>query len=150
MTPPCVDSRYDADGRFHTRMQAGHMAGPFDLELRSVRVVAGEGRDRIVLTFAGEGTPGFLIRYVKEPIAEGSGEPIDLDGDTFLQLAIHGTPTTDPIAPLRRKLGGDVVDVDGGVAWEGVTVAHLGIEGGRTPFRVAVLTQPTRLVVELK
>ncbi|MEO5664619.1 MAG: hypothetical protein ABIR39_15195 [Nocardioides sp.] len=120
--------------------------------MESVRVVDHENHDRIVLTFGGDGTPGFLAGYVNEAIAEGSGEVIALDGDAILRLDIHGTPTqafgTTP--PVRRTLAGDVVDLHGGVAWEDVTSVFLGIDGGRTPFRASVLTTPSRLVIDVK
>lgn len=151
-TAPCVGDRYEADGAYHKRMQAGHASRPFDLELEGVRVVAHENYDRIVLTFAGDGTPGFLVGYVNKAIAEGSGEVIGLDGGAILRLDIHGTPTqaSGTTPPVRRTLAGDVVDLHGGVAWEGVTTVFLGIDGGRTPFRASVLTAPPRLVVDVK
>ena len=111
-----------------------------------------ERGDRIVLTFAGDGKPGWAVRYVDDAVVDGSGEVDDLDGDVVLQLDLSGTPTqaSATIRPVRRSLAGDVVDLHALSAWEGVTQVFLGIDGGRTPFRVSALTTPTRLVVDVE
>ncbi len=133
-------------------MQTGQRSGPYDLELEGVRVVEHESGDRIVLTFAGDGNPGWVVRYVNKAVTEGSGKVVALDGDATLRLDIYGTPTqaSGTTPPVRRGLAGDVVDMHAVGAWEGGTSVFLGIDGGRTPFRVSALTTPSRLVIDLE
>ena len=111
-----------------------------------------ESGDRIVLTFAGDGKPGWAVRYVDEAVVDGSGEVVDLDGDAILQLDLSGTPTqaSGTTRRVHRSLAGDVVDLHALSAWEGVTQVFLGIDGGRTPFRVSALTTSSRLVVDVE
>jgi hypothetical protein len=141
-----------ADNTDGLQVQAGQRSGPYDLELEGVRVVEHESGDRIVLTFAGDGSPGWTVRYVDEAVVDGSGEVVELDGDAILQLDLFGTPTqgSGTTRPMHRRFGGDVVDLHALRAWEGVTQVFLGIEGGRTTFRVSALATPSRLVVDLE
>jgi len=134
------------------RIHTGQRSGPYDLELEDVRVVGHARGDRIVLRFAGEGKPGWAVRYVDEAVVDGSGEVVDLDGNAILQLDVSGTPTqaSGTTRPVHRGLGGNVVAVHALSAWEGVTQVFLGIDGGRTPFRVSVLTAPSRLVLDVE
>lgn len=125
-------------------------AGADDLVLERVRATRHDGGDRIVLTFVGSGGPGWAVRYVDAARADGSGERVDLDGDTILQLDVSGTPTQVPAAdPVRSVLGGDVVDVHAIGAWEGVTQVFVGLAGGERPVRVTRLDRPSRLVLDL-
>jgi len=127
-------------------------AGRRDLELKGVRVVPHGSGDRIVLTFAGQGKPGWAARYVDRAVVDGSGEVVDLDGEAILQLDISGTPTqaSGTARRVHRSLAGDLVDLHALGAWEGVTQVFLGLDGGRTPFRVATRTTPVRLVVDVE
>jgi hypothetical protein len=141
-----------ADNTDGLQLQTGRRSGPYDLELEAVRVVEHESGDRIVLTFTGDGKPGWAVRYVDEAVVDGSGEVVDLDGDAILQLDLSGTPTraSGTTRPVHRRLAGDVVDLHALRAWEGVTQVFLGIDGGRTPFRVSPLATPSRLVVDVE
>jgi len=132
-------------------VQTGRRSGPYDLRLESVRVVAHGSGDRIVLTFTGDGRPGWAVHYVDEAVVDGSGEVVGLAGDAIVQVDVSGTPTqvSGTSRPVRRSLAGDVVDLRAVAAWEGVTQVFVGIDGGRRPFRVSVLTTPSRLVVDV-
>jgi hypothetical protein len=119
-----------------------------------LRVDEREGFDRIVLQFQGTGSPGWAVQYVDDPVLEGSGEHVPLDGDVFLDISASGTtwpargyydgPTR--FAPVN---GGHVEDVHVGGTFEGYTQVLVGIDGGRVPFRVFALTGPPRLVVDV-
>jgi hypothetical protein len=148
-SPPGTNAADNPDG---LQVQTGQRSGPYDLELEGVRVVEHESGDRIVLTFAGDGSPGWTVRYVDEAVVDGSGEVVELDGDAIMQLDLFGTPTqaSGTTRPMHRRLAGDVVDLHALRAWEGVTQVFLGIDGGRTPFRVSALATPSRLVVDLE
>jgi hypothetical protein len=149
LTPADTNAADSPDG---PQIQTGERSGSYDLKLEGVRVVEHESGDRIVLTFAGDGKPGWAVRYVDEAVVDGSGEVVDLDGDAILQLDLAGTPTqaSGTTRPVRRSLAGDVVDLHALSPWEGVTQVFLGIDGGRTPFRVSALRAPSRIVVDVE
>ena len=114
-----------------------------------------EGYDRVVLTFEGSGTPGWHVDYQANPAADGSGRPIQVDGDAALVAHVSGLvlptegdgqlapETSDPDLPEIDEL-----HVDG---WfEGQVQLVLGIDSAQAPFRVFPLTDPTRLVIDVQ
>lgn len=125
-------------------------SGPYDLVPVRLRVVGRADGDRVVLTFRGRGTPGWSAQYGKRGVLDGSGRVVDLDGDTVLSIAVFGTPTrpADRLRQVPTKVGGGVADAYVAGAWEGVTQVFLGLEGGRTPYRISTLSSPSRLVVD--
>lgn len=135
--------------------------GEWDLVLRDVRVGTHDGFDRVVVEFKGTGTPGWGVRYVRTPRADGSGEPVDVDGDNVLAVNVSGViirkgyPKTpaDFFHGARHftpRDGAIVEDVNLGGVFEGYSQLFLGIEGDRAPYRVFALTHPSRLVVDVK
>jgi len=125
-----------------------------ELKLVDVRVAEHPGFDRLVLEFEGEGEPGWRVGYVEEASREGSGEPITLDGDAILQVAathvMPGDMTGYYDGPQQFDPDTEVIDdvfVDG--AFEGYTTVYLGLDEVEV-FRVFVLTEPSRLVVDVQ
>ncbi|CAN5349136.1 hypothetical protein BH09ACT12_BH09ACT12_27180 [soil metagenome] len=138
----------------NTAPQVDRSSGRSELVLTDVRVADHEGFDRIVVEFSGAGTPGWAVDYVDNAVLDGSGEPVTLDGDAFLDIYASGTtwPASDYYDGPRhvgRQQGGDVSDVYVGGTFEGDTQVLAGIDGGRVPFRVFALTEPARLVVDV-
>lgn len=121
------------------------------------RVAHHDGFDRVVVDFEGTGTPGWLVRYVDEPVADDSGIEVDLDGDAILRIDASGlsTPATedfdvDQVASGFYDTGqADVVqDVYASGVFEGWSGSLVGLDE-QAPFRVITLTEPTRLVVDV-
>ena len=144
-----------------TGEQLAQNRGAWDLVLRDVRVGEHDGFDRVVVELAGTGTPGWAARYVRTPRAEGSGAVVDVRGDTFLGITVSGviiragypkTPADHFRGPrhFAPRHGGAIEDVHVGGVFEGYSQLFLGIDGDRTPFRVFALTNPSRLVVDVK
>jgi len=121
-----------------------------------VRVGHHTGFDRVVWQFPGSGRPTYRVRYVAEPTADGSGDAVDVDGDAYLELMITtvGVPA-DGVPPPRdasaASIAGSVVaqalPVYGG--FEGYGQAFVGVRDRERPFKVTVLRNPTRLVVDI-
>ncbi len=144
-----------------TGQQFARNKGAWDLVLRNVRVSKHDGFDRVVVAFKGTGTPGWGTQYVRTPRADGSGEVVDVHGDSFLGVSISGVIIREgyPNTPedffhgprhFAPKHGGDIEDVNIGGAFEGYSQLFLGIDGDKVPFRVFALTNPSRLVVDVK
>ncbi len=135
-----------------TGPQTGRGSGEV-IVLTDVRVAEREGFDRIVLEFSGTGTPGWAVKYVDEAALEGSGDIVTLGGDATLDISASNTtwPASDYYSgPKRLKAeGGDTPEVYVAGTFEGYTQVLAGIDGPRAPFRVYVLTEPSRLVIDV-
>ena len=115
------------------------------------------GYDRVVWQFPGSGRPSFQVHYVDQPIADGSGDVVDVRrrrlprGDD--QLGRHPRrrhaprPGNASAASLAGTVVAEALPVYGG--FEGVGQAFVGVRDRERPFRVTVLTNPTRLVVDI-
>jgi hypothetical protein len=121
-----------------------------------VRVGRHTGYDRVVWEFPGSGRPSFLVHYVDEPIADGSGDLVDVPGDAYLEVMISsvGIPAADAPRPgnaSAASIAGTVIaqarPVYGG--FEAVGQSFVGVRDRQRPFKVSVLRNPTRLVVDV-
>jgi hypothetical protein len=123
------------------------------LTITGVRTASHDGYDRVVLDLAGAGTPGWRVGYVDVATDDPSDRTLDIAGDGTLQVTVIGTamPTEangigsvlTPDYPVLRE-----VNVRG---WfEGQDLAFLGLDTPGHPFRVFALTDPTRLVIDVR
>lgn len=124
--------------------------------ITDVRIGHHDGFDRVVFEFHGIGTPGWTAQYVPEASSQGSGQPIRLRGEAVLSVAITGVgyPTDTGIQEFRRGAvvihGTDVVtEVFFDSTFEGMSQAFVGTTAER-PFRVYLLPNPARVVVEVR
>lgn len=133
-------------------------SGARDLVLTDVRVAEQDGFDRIVLEFAGTGSPGWSVNYADNPRADGSGSALPVEGDAFLDIFASRMgdpqPTTrgeDYDGPLHFQPddGGAVEDVYVVGRFEGAIQVTVGIDGDAVPFQVSALVEPSRLVVDV-
>ncbi|MCZ2824721.1 MULTISPECIES: AMIN-like domain-containing (lipo)protein [unclassified Modestobacter] len=143
-------------------VQAGDfpaVTGP-TAHLTDVRTAGHDGFDRVVLEFAGDAVPGYRVSYVEPPITEdGSGAEIAVPGQAFLEVRVAPASGVDLSGsePRETYTGPDrVAPSDGGVVtevvetgdFEGQLAWTIGLDQ-RVPFGVAMLEDPTRLVVDL-
>ena len=114
------------------------------------------GYDRVVWQFPGSGPPSFQVHYVDTPLGDGSGDPVDVAGDAYLEVVVKSLGYPDSVGACppdatRAKLAGTVFaeanSFCGG--FEGVGQSFVGVRDRQRPFKVAVLTNPTRLVVDV-
>jgi hypothetical protein len=121
-----------------------------------VRVGRHDGFDRVVLEVAGEGLPGWDVRYVDAPTEEGSGNPVEVAGGAVLQVLLTGAGYPYDTGADEFSSAGPVTDPDTlaitevlfGATFEGVTQSFVGT-ATESPFRVYLLEGPTRVVVEV-
>lgn len=135
-------------------------AAPSDgalLTVTDVRVAHHPGFDRVVYEMAGTGTPGWTVGYVPEAVQDGSGMLLDLAGDGTLSVAISGSayPADSGAVPFThttavRGAGTTVVtEVQGWSVFEGLTGSFIGTSETGHPFRVFLLLDPVRVVVDV-
>lgn len=128
------------------------------LTLTDVTTGTHEGYDRVVFHLAGTGTPGWFVRYVENATDDPADTSLDIAGDGTLQVTLVGfqlptttgipewggpNPVLTPAYPLLRE-----VNVRG--QFEGQELAYIGLDTADHPFRVFALTDPTRVVVDVR
>ncbi|MCY7364050.1 MAG: hypothetical protein LH469_01820, partial [Frankiaceae bacterium] len=127
------------------------------LTVTEVRVARQDGYDRVVFELDGDagGAPGWRVEYVDDPRRDGSGEPVDVDGEAVLVVLISGTGypfDTGRGEATSATVPGDtevVTDVELGAVFEGTYEAFVGLSAER-PFRVTRLADPARIVVDVE
>ncbi|WP_024800088.1 hypothetical protein [Nocardia sp. BMG51109] len=137
--------------------QEGTPSSDARLTVTDVRVGRHEGYDRVVYELGGTGTPGWRVQYTGRAVQDGSGEPVDVAGQSVLEVQILGSaypwdsgapqyegpdPATDPSAP-------GIAGVYRTMVYEGTTQSFIGVNADRPPFSVAALENPARLVVDI-
>lgn len=128
-------------------------------QLVGVRLGQQPGVTRFVLEFAGEEQPGYDVQWVDGPITEdGSGNPVAVEGDAFLQVLVQpatgfdldaGVPTYEGPTRLAGPDGGAITEAVRTGDFEALLTWVLGA-GERVPFTVSTLSSPSRLVIDLQ
>ncbi|WP_194784839.1 AMIN-like domain-containing (lipo)protein [Actinomyces haliotis] len=134
----------------------GGTAGDAGVET-DLRIGSHDGYDRVVVETSGDGTLGFRATYVDAAATQGKGDPISVGGTHTLQVIGRGT--TMPVTEELRKVAytdlglhevGDEtiagVYLDG--TFEGQFQVVIGTDA--TEYRVFTLSNPTRLVIDVK
>jgi hypothetical protein len=124
--------------------------------LREVRSGRNEGFDRVVFEFDGDQLPGYHVEYVDRPVRQcGSGEPTQIAGDAWLQVRLvpADAHTDQGVATVRDRERSPglpnlqelelTCDFEAHVEWV------LGL-GSPNPYRVLELSDPARLVVDVR
>ncbi|WP_307802819.1 AMIN-like domain-containing (lipo)protein [Cellulomonas dongxiuzhuiae] len=121
-----------------------------------VRTGSHDGYDRVVYELTGgQGTPGYRVGYVDRAVEDPSDEVRKVDGDAVLQVRLVGTTYPVEGGPQEfsqdlRPSDGDVEHVVRPLTFEGMTQSFVGVDDGPRPFRVLVLSDPVRVVVDVQ
>jgi hypothetical protein len=122
-------------------------------ELESVEVGHQATFDRIVFHFSSR-VPGYNVNYVPAVTTDPSDEPVQLQGNAFLVVAMHSVASDQvgaPAAPQDRQtpLFPELREIAGAGDFEGVVSFGAGLTS-ESGFRVFTLTNPDRLVVDVQ
>lgn len=129
--------------------------GIYPTEIRAARH---DGFERIVIEHAGTGTPAMLVEYVDNPVAPGSGLPIELDQDAILEVIWSGMASTDDIDDSQlMTVGEPITDFNTSAIqsalvnapWEATSSYFIGLDEER-PYAVAIYDDPVRLVIDIQ
>jgi hypothetical protein len=126
------------------------------LAVTDVRAATHDGFDRIVFETDGDGTPGWFVEYA-EATAQGSGEPVEVEGAVTLRVAITMV-TLPPDLPedlepwdgerLDGPAGGVVLELVEDTIFEGHHTFFVGLDDER-PFLVERFDDPDRVVIDV-
>lgn len=125
-----------------------------ELMVTGARLATHPTFDRVVFDFSGAGNPGWFVDYTDTPTQQGSGFPVEFQGNTALYVAIEGTNypiLNEPEAPVLGTVpgtGGVVQEVIYTSIFEGRTEYVIGVDS-RQPYSVTLLQEPTRLVIDI-
>ena len=109
--------------------------------------------DRVVFQLDGPIPSYYSVRYVPVVRLDGSGEPLSLRGDAFLEVVVRA-PTHDEdyrpvLTPTRLRPDFPALrEVSAPGSFEGQTTAGIGVTR-KVGFRVFELSSPTRIVIDL-
>ena len=122
------------------------------LVLTGIRAATHEGFTRVVLEFAGKGTPGvWSAAWTDEAVEQGRGLPIQVEGQAVLDLVIDGTPMTateNPYPSGMHTRAGDLDVVSDGT-FEDNTHVVIGAPAARQ-FQIGFLSDPVRMVIDVR
>lgn len=118
-------------------------------QVTGVRIGAHETFDRLVFDVGGTGTPWVYAKYDDNPSQPGSGFDVDVNGGAALRVLVRSVsdPYEDPDAP--QGAAPSITDVVYQGVDEGDSSWYIGVDKKR-PFKVEVLENPTRVVVDFQ
>jgi hypothetical protein len=129
---------------------AGAQSAP---TLTDVRAGRHTGFDRVVFEFSGA-VPEHRVGYVDQLVQDGSGKPVSVAGTADLEVVFHGANAheddgTPTISPRRFSTGLPAVKEIAQIGdFEAVVTYGIGIDR-RRPLKVSILSNPSRLVIDV-
>lgn len=125
------------------------------LVFHDLRVAEHDSFYRVVVEFAGQGTPGWNVTWADKPVEQGRGRELPVQGASYLDIAISGT--TMPTGTGQQDLyysGTPSLEVGPLEAYEDGTyedITHLVIGMDKVrEFQVGTLSDPVRVVIDVK
>lgn len=126
------------------------------LSVTNLRTGVHGGFDRLVIDLEGTGTPGWHTQVGATAVEDPTGAEIDLDGAAVLTLTLTGTAYPDETG--ATELAADTVlpgtGAITGAAFTGTFEAQsqvfVGLARADAAFRVFLLTDPVRVVVDVQ
>ncbi|NLG54813.1 MAG: hypothetical protein GX542_04065 [Rhodococcus sp.] len=128
------------------------------LSVTDIRVGRHDGFDRVVYELDGTGTPGWSVGYVPSAVQDGSGNPVDVSGEGFLEVRILGVgyPFDTGIEnfagpfPVPGVPGGSVVEVSSILIFEGQAQSYIGTAKANQNYRISELQDPPRVIIDVE
>jgi len=131
------------------------------LIVTDVRVGTHDGFDRATVELDGEGEVGWFTELTEEPTSQGSGEPIEFEGEVALWLAAQMVtlPGDEPAGvdeearvdmdlTVAGPAGGVITEVVGDTLFEGLQTFAIGLDAER-PYRIERFEDPERIVIDV-
>jgi hypothetical protein len=136
----------DDGGPAQAGSQADQAGG---IRVAGLRLTGRDGYARLVVDLSSSGVPEWTVGY-SERTGPGGG-PVDIAGDAFLRLQLRteaepgGQSTSDVSASP-----GPIVQARTTGFFEGYEEVLIGVRDGELPFRAFALTDPGRIVVDVR
>lgn len=157
LSPDETEAADPSSGPADSAPKAAESAERAQLLVTEIRVGDHQGKDRVVFELDGQGVPGYSVDYVDAPVQQGSGFPVEVPGDSFLEVTIldQVLPTeTDMTEVPVGTVSADEATGVAGVAFtgqfEGQSRSVIGLKGTGRAFSAFLLQDPVRLVVDIE
>jgi hypothetical protein len=130
--------------------QAGSTEDPAgSLRVSGLRLNGHDGFSRLVVDLNGSGVPEWTVGY-SEASGPGGG-PVEISGDAFLRVQLR--TESEPGGGSRSQVianPGPIAEAVTTGSFEGYEEVLIGIRGGERPFRAFALTDPGRVVIDVR
>jgi hypothetical protein len=129
--------------------QAGATADPTgQMHVTALRLGEHPGYARLVIDLNTAGVPRWMVRYTEK--SGPGGGPVTIAGDVFLRVSL--TTGADPglQTPSSDTGSGLIAQARTTGFFEGDEEVLLGIRDARRPFRAFALTDPGRIVIDVR
>lgn len=131
--PAQTGATADATGRTH---------------VTGLRIGEHEGYSRLVVDLSSAGVPPWEVRY---STASGpGGGPVSVEGDAYLRIVLHTLAQPGVQTTSSATGSGLIVAAKTTGFFEGQEEALAGITTGPQPFRAFTLTDPGRIVIDVR
>jgi hypothetical protein len=108
-----------------------------------------EGYSRLVIDLSSSGVPAWSVGY-SEPTGPGGG-PVDIQGEAFLRVVVETAAEPGGQSQINiTSSPGPIVQVRTTGFFEGQEEVLVGIRDGEQPFRAFALTDPGRIVIDVR
>jgi hypothetical protein len=147
--PPAPDSPADTADKGGPAT-AGSEADPAGtMHVSGIRIASQPGYTRLVIDLTSHGAPAWTARYTE---ASGpGGAPVEIDGKAFLRVALQTGADSGSQGQNDTKLSpGPVAEAKTTGSFEGSEEVLIGMRDGETPFRAFALTDPARIVIDVR
>lgn len=153
-----VEATSPIDGSNWTTSAQQKAAGTTEessLVFHDLRVAEHESFYRVVVEFAGQGSPGWNVTWADKPIEQGRGRELPVEGSSYLDIAISGTtmPTGSGQQDLyysgTPSLAVGPLDAYEDGTFEDITHLVIGMDKVRG-FQVGSLSDPVRVVIDVQ
>lgn len=126
----------------------------FDLSVTGIRMAEHATFTRVVFDIGGTGSPGWWVDYTDAPAQQASGLPVEVAGDSYLEINLDGIALPMDAAEPGIEMGtfegtGIVEEVTLTTIFEAQAQFFIGISGVERDYSVTLLQEPTRIVVDL-
>jgi hypothetical protein len=120
---------------------------PDGIRVTRLELSTEDGFDRLVVQLDGAGVPRWDVAY--NGPENSNGAPVTIAGDAFLLLTMQvGTQSAEAVPSVSGSgLIAEAADVG---LFEGFQDVMIGVRGGELPFRAFAMTDPGRIVVDVR
>lgn len=146
-----TDTRFPADTSADGGpAQAGSVADPAGrMHVSGIRIASRQGYTRLVVDLTSHGVPAWTARYT-EASGPGGG-PVRIEGTAFLRVTLQtGADPGNQGQSDTRVSPGPVAEAKTTGSFEGSEEVLIGMRDGETPFRAYALTDPGRIVIDVR
>ena len=119
-----------------------------DMLITGVRLSPQNGYDRIIVDLSTNGVPPWTAAYTEA--SAPAGDPVPVAGDSFLRIGVFTQSSAQQVPPVVTGETGVVAEARATRSLGGYQEVLIGVRGAPAPFRTFALTDPGRIVIDIR